>query len=378
MRFIHLSDLHLGKRVNEFSMIEDQQYILKKIINIIDDKKPDAVVIAGDVYDKGIPPVEAVELFDDFLTSLAKRSIPVLIISGNHDSAERITFGAKLMESSKIYFAPVYDGKTEPVVLEDKNGPVNFYLLPFIKPSSVRPYFPEEKIETCNDAVALAISQMKLNNKERNILVAHQFVTGAQTCQSEELFAGGSDNVDATLFDAFDYVALGHLHGPQKIIKETVRYSGTPLKYSFSECNHNKGVHIVDVTEKENVTLETIPLIPKHDMRELRGSYEDIMLKSNYEGTPTDDYLHITLTDEMDIPEGFAKIRTVYKNLMKLDYDNTRTRTNNQIDNKVNAMELKPEALFDQFFELQNNRKMNEQQMEILTELVDEIWGGEK
>ena len=378
MKIVHLSDLHLGKRLNEFSLLEDQRYILNEIIKIIDDSQVDCVIIAGDVYDKSIPPVEAVEIFDNFLTCLARRKLHVLIISGNHDSAERMTFGAKLMTASGIHFAPVYKGKTEQVILEDKYGKINFYLLPFVKPSVIRPFFPEEKIETYTDAIRLIVKNMNVDKSQRNVIVAHQFVTGAERCESEEICVGGSENVDASVFDDFDYVALGHIHGSQKILKETVRYCGSPLKYSFSECDHKKSIPIVEINEKSNVKIDFAPLVPKLDLREIRGKYDEIMLKKNYENTNTEDYLHITLTDEYDIPEGFARLSSVFKNLMKLDYDNKRTKSVGEIDSDFENETLSPLELFKKFYNLQNNQHVNDEQNQILTSLISEIWGGSK
>lgn len=378
MKFLHLSDLHLGKRVIEFSMLEDQKYILNEIIKIADSQKPDAVLIAGDVYDKGIPPLEAVSLFDDFLNRLVERNLPVLIISGNHDSAERIAFGSKLMKKSGVYFSSVYNGNIEKIILNDDIGPVNFYLLPYLKPSFVRQCFPEEKIDSFNDAVKMALSKVDVDKSQRNVLLAHQFVTGASTCESEELYVGGSENIDASLFDDFDYVALGHLHGPQKIIKENVRYCGSPLKYSFSECSQKKSVCLVELGKKSEVKIDLQELKPLRDMREIKGSYDDIMLKKNYENTNVEDYIHVTLTDEQDVPEGFGKIRSVYINLMKLDYDNVRTRNNNEIETKFDAKQIKPADLFEGFFELQNNKKMDEEQKSFIDSLIEEIWEEEK
>lgn len=378
MKFLHLSDLHLGKRVIEFSMLEDQKYILNEIIEIADSQKPDAVLIAGDVYDKGIPPLEAVSLFDDFLNRLVERNLPVLIISGNHDSPERISFGSNLMKKSGVYFSSVYDGTVEKVTLNDDKGPVNFYLLPYLKPSFVRQCFPEEQIDSFNDAVKTALSKINIDKNQRNVLVAHQFVTGASTCESEELYVGGSENIDASLFDDFDYVALGHLHGPQKIIKENVRYCGSPLKYSFSECSQKKSVCLVELGKKSEVKIDLQELKPLRDMREIKGSYDDIMLKKNYENTNVEDYIHVTLTDEQDVPEGFGKIRSVYINLMKLDYDNARTRNNNEIETKFDAKQIKPADLFEGFFELQNNKKMDEEQKSFIDSLIEEIWEEEK
>lgn len=378
MKLIHLSDLHIGKRVNEFSMLEDQEYILTKIINIIDDEKPEAVLIAGDVYDKSVPSAEAVQLFDDFLVRLAKRNLHTFIISGNHDSAERLAFGGRLMELSGIHLSPVYNSKVEATSLEDENGRVNFYMLPFIKPANVRRFFEEETIETYTDAVRVAVENMEIDENERNVLITHQFVTGAERSESEEVSVGGSDNVDASVFDGFDYVALGHIHGPQNIGSEKIRYCGTPLKYSYSEANHKKSVTVVDLGKKGELEIRTVPLIPKHDMREIKGLYEEIVSKENYSGTDTNDYMHITLTDEDDIPDAISRLRVIYPNLMKIDYDNTRTRSNTVLDTVEDIEHRSPLDLFAEFYEKQNGQAMNKEQLEFSKQLIESIWEGEK
>lgn len=375
MKLIHLSDLHLGKRVNEFPMIEDQKYILLEILNIIDEEKPDGVIIAGDVYDRPVPPTEAVTLFDDFLCRLAERKLQVYVISGNHDSAERIAFGNRLMDISGIHMSPVYNGTVEPIKYEDKYGTVNIYMLPFIKPIHVRKAYPEAEIESYTEAVRVAVEHMELDTKERNLIITHQFVTGADRSESEDISVGGSDNVDVSVFDDFDYVALGHIHGPQKMTRETVRYCGTPLKYSFSEASHKKSVTIVELKEKDVVEISTVDLIPKRDMREIKGLYNDIMNKENWGETNTDDYMHITLMDEEDIPAAIEKLRVVYPNIMKLDYDNTRTR-NNVVFGAAQKVEEKSQLeLFSEFYELQNNQPMSEEQAKYVQEKIEEIWG---
>ena len=378
MRFLHLSDLHLGKRVNEFSMLEDQAYILKEILNIIDEQKVEAVLIAGDVYDKVIPSAEAVRLLDDFLTRLAARELPVFLISGNHDSAERVAFGSRLMSSRQIYLSPVFESDVEPVTISDRYGEINIYMLPFVKPSLVKRVYPEEEIITYQDAVNAAVQHMQIDTDKRNILLAHQFVTGAARCDSEEMSVGGLDDVDAAIFDGFDYVALGHLHGPQKIGKETVRYSGTPLKYSFSEANQKKAAVIVDVEEKGKINIQQIPFLPKHDMREIRGTYMEVTALDFYKDMKTDDYLHITLTDEEDIPDAIGKLRTIYPNIMKLSYDNLRTRAPVTVRGTAEVEEKSPMELLKEFYELQNNQPMTDEQEEIARGMMEEIWEDER
>lgn len=375
MKFIHLSDLHLGKRVNEYSMIEDQRFILTKIINVIDEEEPDGILIAGDVYDRTIPSEEAMQLWDDFLNRLAKRGIPVFAISGNHDSAIRFSDHSRLIENAGIHLSPVYSGKVEPITLEDEDGRLNIYMLPFIKPANVRQYFPDEKIEDYTDACRVAIEHMQVNTNERNIIIAHQFVTGATRCESEEIVVGGLDNVSGEVFDCFDYVALGHIHGKQRIGRPEVRYCGTPLKYSFSEKDHNKSVTIVEIGKKGSVKIRETELIPLHDLREIRGTYEQLTLKKNYEGTNTEDYIHAVLTDEEDIVDAIGKLRVIYKNLMKLSYDNKRTSANRVIDNAEDVEKKTPIELFEEFYEKQNNQAMSDEQKAFSVELIEKIWG---
>ena len=373
MKFVHLSDLHLGKRVNGYSMIEDQKYILLKILNVIDEQKAEAVVIAGDVYDKPVPPTEAVQLFDDFLFRLVERNLQILVISGNHDSPERIAFGSRFMDKSGVHMSQVYNGKNDLVELKDKYGKVNFYMLPFVKPSNVRRFFEDEEINTYTDAVRVAVSHMNVNKKARNVIITHQFVTGAQRSESETIAVGGTDNVDSYVFDDFDYVALGHIHGPQDVGKNTVRYCGTPLKYSFSEISHKKSVTVVEMKEKGNVKVSTVELTPKLDMREIKGTYEELTFKKNYESTNTEDYLHIILTDEEDVADAVAKLRCVYPNLMKLDYDNTRTRNSLALTQAEETEKKTDTELLSEFFEKQNGKPLSDEQLEYAANLFEQI-----
>lgn len=389
MRLIHLSDLHIGKRVNEFSMLEDQEYILKEILGIIDDEQPDGVIIAGDVYDKSVPSEEAVKLLDSFLTSLAKRKRQVYIISGNHDSAAKLAFASSLIALSGIHISPVYDsaqiammgdGLVRPYKLEDGKGQMaNIYMLPFVKPAMVRAVFPDEAdyIKDYTDACRVAVEHMDVDEKVTNILVAHQFVTGAVRSESEEN-VGGLDNVDVSVFDSFDYVALGHIHGPQKVGRETVRYCGTPLKYSLSEANHTKSVTVVDIPENKKIEIRTVPLVPMHELREVKGTFDELMDRRNYEGTAVDDYLYVVLTDEDDVPDALGKLRTVYPNVMKLGYDNTRTRVTQTIDDGAVLEGKKPIDLFGELYEKQNNKEMSDEQRSFVQDIIDSIWKEER
>jgi len=376
MKLIHLSDLHIGKRVNELSMIDDQEYILLQILDIIDEEAPDGILIAGDVYDKSIPSAEAVTLFDDFLCRLAKRDIPVLIISGNHDSPERLAFGNRLLEHSGIHISPVYSGRTESVTLTDRHGEVRIWLLPFLKPAQVKRYYPGEEIESYTDALRVAVEHMNIDRNSRNVLLTHQFVTGAATCDSEELTVGGTANVSAAVFADFDYVALGHIHGPQNIGSGRIRYCGTPLKYSFSEEHHLKSVTVVQLGEKGDLKLRLRPLVPRHDLRSIRGTFAELTDKSFFEGTAADDYLHVILTDEEDIPEAIGRLRVIYPNILKLSYDNTRTRTSQIIGRAEDVQRKTPLELFDELYELQNNQPMSGEQRSFTQNLIESIWEG--
>ncbi len=379
MKLIHLSDLHLGKRVNEFSMLEDQEYILKKILRVIDEEQPDGVILAGDIYDKPVPPAEAVQLFDEFLVGLARRRLHVFVISGNHDSPERIAFASRILEAGGIYMSPVYDGHIAPVTLKDAYGDVDIYLLPFLKPAHVRRFHEGAEISTYTDAVACAIADMKIDPGRRNVLVTHQFVVGAVRSESEDLSVGGADAVDASVFRDFDYVALGHIHSPQNCGSERIRYCGTPLKYSFSEASDCKSVTVAELHEKGTLCVRTVALTPRKDMKELRGSYEELTRRSFYENTTwQEDYIHITLTDEEDVPEAIGKLRVIYHNLMKLDYDNTRTRTGVQIRGTEDMPKRTPLQLFSEFYELQNNRPMTEEQTAFVRNLIEKTWGDER
>ena len=376
MKFIHLSDLHLGKRLNGFSLLEDQAYILEQITEIVKNQQADAFIIAGDVYDKAVPSAESVALFDSFLSEITAICPHIFIISGNHDSPERIAFGSHIMEKSGVHLSPVYDGNVVPTVLRDSYGDVNIYMLPFVKPANVRRFFPEISIESYTDAVKTAVDKMEIDVNKRNILITHQFVTGASVCDSEEHSVGGTDNVDGSVFEGFDYVALGHIHSPQNVGSERIRYCGTPLKYSFSECKHIKSVTVIELNEKNNFTVSSISLTPMRDLREIKGAYDELMLKCNYEGTNTDDYMHIILTDEEDIPDVLSRLRVVYPNIMKLSYDNKRTRNFQQIEADCDVSKKSPFQLFSEFYNKQNNQDMADEQEKYVKNLIERIWEG--
>ncbi len=374
MKFLHLADLHLGKRVNGFSMLEDQAHILRQILAILDDEQPDGVLIAGDVYDKSVPSVEAVELLDGFLTELRARGVPVLLISGNHDSPERLAFGGRVMDSCGIHISPVYDGALAPVTLQDAFGPVHVWLLPFVKPAHVRRWFPDADIESYTDAMAEAVAHMDIDTAARNVLVTHQFVTGGTCSGSEELSVGGTDNVDSGVFAPFDYVALGHLHGAQHIGRETIRYAGSPLKYSFSEARQHKSVTVVTLGEKGDVQVRTVALTPLRELREIRGSYDELTARSFYEHTTyRSDYLHLILTDEQDVFDAMSRLRTIYPYLMTLDYDNARTRAAGGMSVPAETERRTPLELFEALYQRQNHQPMSEVQREYIAQLMEQI-----
>ncbi len=375
MRFFHLADLHIGKRVNDFSMIEDQRYILNKVLEYIDEYRADVVLIAGDVYDKSIPSAEAVTLFDDFLSELATRELTVVMISGNHDSPERLAFASKIMKNQNIHISPVFDNEIKPLILNDEYGEINVYMLPYIKPVHVRKYYPDKEIKTYNDAVKTVVENIKIDTSARNIILAHQFITSASTSESEEIYVGTMENISAEIFGDFDYVALGHLHRPQKIKRETLRYSGSPLKYSFSEAGDKKSITYFDLPKKgENIEVKTIPLIPLRDMVEIKGKYSELVSKSYYKNLDLEAYYHISLTDENDVMNALAKLRSIYKNIMKLDYDNIRTSRREQVEGASDVEEKRPIDLLRDFYKLQNNADLSEEQESFLEEIIEKVW----
>lgn len=362
MKFIHISDLHLGKRVNEFSMLDDQRYILEQVVK--EAENADAVLIAGDIYDKSIPPAEAVELFDLFITELAKMNVKIFAVSGNHDSAKRIAFGSDIMHKGGVYFSHIYNGELEKHEFEDKYGKVNIYMLPFIKPAVIKNFFEDGIItDDYNSALKAVLDRADIDFSERNIIIAHQFVTGAQRSESEEVSVGGVDSISADLFENFDYTALGHIHKPQNMGRN-IRYCGTPLKYSFSEANNKNSMTVVELNEKGNVEISFIPFSPLHDMREIKGTYDFLTERKNYENTAVEDYLHITLTDEEEVIDAIGKLRSIYPNIMKIDYENIRTSENKDFLNNKTDLNKNPLDLFKEFYELQNNSPMTEEQTE--------------
>lgn len=379
MKLMHFSDLHLGRQLHRYSLQEEQAELLMRIQQIVQSEKPDAILIAGDVYDRSIPPVYATQLLDGFLAALCKIST-VCVISGNHDSAERLSFLSEPLKESGLHISPVYRGEVHHITMQDELGDVNIWLLPFVKAATVRPYFPDETIETTHDAVACAVRHMGINPSQRNILVAHQFVAGGHPSGSEEAFStadvsvGGSDMVDASIFAPFDYVALGHIHRAQNVSSERIRYCGTPMAYDFSEANHEKSITIAELGKKGNLSIYTIPIPAPRNLVEVRGLFADIISDDALRSTDRDAYTHVTLTDDTPIPDVMNRLRQVYPRITHLDWDNARTRHSSDLSVTADVQKHTPHSLFIDFFERMTGDNMTAEQTEYITALIREIW----
>ena len=381
MKLLHLSDIHLGKSVNEFSMVEDQRFILQQIVDLMQEREVDALLIAGDVYDKSAPSAEAVTLLDWFLNEVAETGTPCFLTPGNHDSAERVAYAARLLEARNIYIAPVYNGTLTSHTLQDEYGPVTFWLMPFLKPSHVRAFLPDADFGSDYTlACRAALEACEVDQAQRNVILSHQFVTAAG-CDTErtesELSLGGMDNVDYRAFDAFDYVALGHVHRPQRVGRDTVRYSGSPLKYSFSEARGEKSVPLVTLGAKGQIDIELLPLKPLHDLREIRGPLADLLAKdvvNALSAQEKEDYLRVILTDEQPIMDALTQVRAVYPNVMALEYDNRRTRTQRTLDDKPAAdiQQKDPAQLFREFYETMNGAQLTDAQTSVVHDAFEE------
>ena len=371
VKFLHIADLHLGKRLNGVSFLEDQIFLLNQISALAEAEHADAVVIAGDVYQKASPQSEAMAAFDAFVTRLAAAGIRVLVISGNHDSAQRISYFSALVRNAGVYVSEEFTGTVQTVALSDAFGEVRFGLLPFLKPIQARRFYPDEKIETYEDAVRLVLRHSPVDPAARNVLVCHQFVTGAETCDSEETAVGGLDCVDASAFDDYDYVALGHIHGPQRLKRDTLRYAGSLMKYSFSEVNHRKSVTVVEMLEKGDVRLHTVPLTALHDMRTVEGMLSDIMAMPYSE-----DYVWVTIHDELPPPDARVTISTVFPNMLKFSVVNSKTKMDIDVLAREQMESKSVPELFSDFYRLQNNDVApSERHIEMLTAILKELEG---
>ena len=368
MRFLHLADLHIGKRLNNILLLEDQRYALKQVVETAQDPSIDAVLIAGDIYDKPSPQAEAMALFDEFLTQLSRAGKKIYIISGNHDSDKRTSYYSGLIRDAGIYVSEDFDGKLQTIETEDEYGPIRIHLLPFLKPVHVKQFYPKEKIVSYEDAVRVVLENSPVDTLVRNILICHQFITNAQTSDSEELAIGGLDNVSAALFKDFDYVALGHIHKPQFIERETLRYAGSLLKYSFSEAYYDKSMCLVDVKEKGNVQIETKPIWPLHEVREVDGYLNDI-LQEDW----TEDYVRVTLHDEEIAPDARLQLLAIYPNMMKMRVVNSKTQTEEDVvlDEAIRTKSVR--ELFSDFYETNNGVLPNEKIMALLDDVLQEL-----
>lgn len=380
MKILHLADLHLGKILQEQSLIEDQEYMLKEIIEIIKNENVEIVLISGDVYDRSVPPAEAVNLLDNFLKILIKElKIKVFIISGNHDSKDRLGFGSKIFEDEGLYIESKYNGNLRKVELEDSYGKLNIYMLPFVKPIEVKDFFEDDLENNYNTAIHKIIEKERINKEERNIIMIHQFVTAGtiepERTESEILSLGGIENVDVSNFDDFDYVAIGHVHRPQQIGRKEARYAGTMLKYSFSEINHNKSVPVIDFKEKGNIEINLKELVPLRDMREIKGPIEELLKKENYELGNVNDYIKAVITNEETIYDAIGQIRRIYPNTLKLEIRNSKTINGGQ-EQDLNLQKVKRKSeleLFEDFYKSQNNVDLDEKQKEIIKDIISEV-----
>ena len=381
MKLLHIADLHIGKRVNEFSMLEDQKYILKDILRIVDEVKPLGILMAGDIYDKSVPAGEAVEVLDEFLTELVSRKVELFIVSGNHDSPERLNFGSRIMKKNGVHIAGTFDGRLKHIVIEDEFGPVNIYLLPFVKPAMVNPYYADEDIQSYEEAVNVIIEDSQMNEKERNILIAHQFITSGsqqpERSDSETIAIGGLDNIDASVFEAFDYVALGHLHGPQSIGREMIRYAGSPLKYSFSEARQHKSITILELLQKGTLNFQTIPLIALRDMREIKGPLKELVRVGASLPIVSQDYIRAILTNEDEVYDAIGQLRQVYPNMMRIDFENSRSRQDENSNSAASGdvARKSPLELFEEFYAKQNNLEITEDQRQIIQNVIEQMGG---
>lgn len=375
MKFLHLGDLHIGKSLGEFNLIDDQRFILDQILDEAEKRSVDAVLIAGDVYDKSIPSEEAVSLFDYFIRRLAEMKIKTFLISGNHDSDERLNFGSSLFKTNQIFISAKYEGKLYKQELEDEYGKINVYLLPFVKASQVRHFFPDKEISSYDEAVRTVIDYAGINEQERNIIVAHQFVAG----RSEAPVMGGSESaavlnvglvekIGTDCFDAFDYVALGHIHSPQKVGREGIRYAGSPLKYSLSEVNNEKSFPIITMGEKGDVSIELVELKPRRALRHLKGKMKQLLAGDMIEAP--EDFIYATLTDEDMDKDVVGIFRQYYPNTVKIDFDNSHTKEMEQVDISQITEDKSFQELFSDFYRMVYGCDISKEEMAIMEEVA--------
>ena len=378
MRLLHIADLHIGKRVCEYSMLEDQRYVLRGLLDLLKREESvgrgiDALLVAGDLYDKAQPSAEAVQLMSEFLSGVASAGVPAIVIPGNHDSAERVSYAGDFLAQQNVYVSGAYRGNVEPVVLNDEFGPVSIWPIPFVRPADVRAVLPEAKIESYDDALRALVESLPVDPSRRNVAVTHQFVTatGSAVDRSDsEVSVGGLDNVDVGVFDAFDYVAVGHVHRPQRIGREAARYAGSLLKYSLSEADYDKSAVLVTMGAKgEEPGIELVPLKPLHDLRRIKGPLNELVSDRVVAAADSQDYLHVVLTDEHPVANAMARLREAYPNVMNIEYDNARTRAAGvAADAAAPDDNLDPFELFCDFYKSQNGEGLSELQRKVVTD----------
>lgn len=382
MKIIHTGDWHIGKIVNEFSMLEEQQYVLEQLISIVKSEKPDAFIIAGDIYDRSIPPVEAVELVDDvFNKLLLDLKVPILAIAGNHDSPERLSFASKILTNNGLYIVGGFDGNIHCTTLNDEFGPVNFYMVPYTDPRNVRHIFSDNHISTHDDAMKKVINRIgqAINKEQRNIMITHGYITHmgqlAEFISESErpLSIGGTEFVSSDYFNIFNYTALGHLHAPQKAGADYIRYSGSMLKYSFSEVNQRKGINIVEIDKAGNAQIKFTPLIPKRDMRIIKGPINELLNPEVYKNTNTDDYVYAILTDKGELIDPISKLRTVYPNIMGLNKENNNQREENSTSATEGYKTKSKLELFEEFYQAMQGEPLDGEKTEIMSRIIGEV-----
>lgn len=379
MKFLHISDLHLGKQLAEYSLLEDQRYILRQILDIVADRQPDAVVVTGDLYDKPVPPAEAVTVLDWFITSLTEMGVALLMISGNHDSPERLDFGSGLFEEKGVYLVGQFNGVPKKVTLGKPDDQADFYLLPFIRPGNVRPFYPDEEIKSYDDAMRCVMKHLTLSKEIPSVLVAHQFVTAGgvspERSESEVISLGGTDNVDVSNFISFQYVALGHIHRPQRLTRDSVRYAGSPLKYSFSEAEYDKSVVMVTLNGMEEPSIELIPLVPMRDLRRIRGPLDKLLSDEVAAASNREDYLHVTLTDTEPVADPLYRLRQVYPNIMRLSFSSSLEEEEVEIAACEEVEHRTPPQLFAEFYNQMQGEPLSEEDGKLVLRLMEKVWG---
>ncbi|MFR5642581.1 MAG: exonuclease SbcCD subunit D [Clostridium paraputrificum] len=396
MKIIHTGDWHIGKIVNEFSMIDDQRYILNELIKLINLEKPDVLIIAGDIYDRSIPPVEAVDFLNEvFSKILIDNKVKIVAISGNHDSGERVSFGSKILEKEGLYIQGIIEDEIKSIRIDDEEGNVNFYMIPYVDPAILRRKFNNPEIRNHNDAMKAVINRIKpsLNENERNIVVTHGYVTykrkddidkdgenlyelaDLEVSDSERpLSIGGTDLIDSDNFDCFDYVALGHLHGRQKVGREEIRYSGSLMKYSFSEINHKKGVVIIEIDGNKKINIRQEELRPKRNMRIIKGPLDELIKAGLEDCSNREDYIQAILTDEGEIIDPIGKLRSVYPNIMilkreeKKDIGTSLTAASKGYKSKTEL------ELFEEYYDRLGSGEFTEEKKEVIRNVVNEVF----